>query len=443
METDDEFEWTSEQRNALDEISIWQRRPDRQIFRLFGFAGTGKTTLTREIARRCGGNVLFAAFTGKAALVMRQMGCYGAKTIHSIIYTPLSELVEEAKALRRWLSEDEISEHAKGEALQRWGTTDPRELARRLAVLRKKIEAGPDWILRDELKGDPELFIVDECSMVGEELARDLMGFGIPILVIGDPFQLPPVKGAGYFTDAEPDAMLREVHRQALGSPVTRMATTVRQVGAWALKPGTYGDSRYLRATADETAGLILDADQVLCGRHVTRHRYNAVIRAARGFTGPVPLPGEKLLCCRNNKTLGLLNGSLWTVVRCIKRNGFLYADIEPLDGGEVIEQIRMHAEPFTGCEVLPEDKFDAHEFDWGYVLTVHKSQGSQWPHVALINDGWSGPDNFLDHWLYTALTRAQERVTVIKPMSAARQEMALQDFLSMKPKPKRLANRR
>jgi exodeoxyribonuclease-5 len=375
------------------------------------------------------------------------MGCYGAKTIHSAIYKPMSELREEAKRLRRWLDGD-ISEIAKSEALRQWGTSDPRELAQRLAALRKNIEAGPNWILRDELKPEPDLIIVDECSMVNEALARDLMSFGIPIIVIGDPYQLPPVKGAGYFIAAEPDAMLTEVHRQALGSPVTRMATTVRMGSAWALKLGTYGESRYLRASVDEATGLILDADQILCGTHKTRRAYNARIRAARGFTGDVPMRGEKVLCCRNNHMLGLLNGSLWTIKSCVPAkgsHGYLYADIEPFDGGEVISHVKMHAEPFACREVFPEDRFDANEFDWGYVLTVHKAQGSQWPHVALINDGWSGADNFLDHWLYTAITRAQERVTIIKPQAAAKAAAQMpreeENFFSMKPKG--LANRR
>src|SRR6516164_7176032 len=94
------FDWSPEQRYALGEISMWRNEPDSQIFRLFGYAGTGKTTIVKEIARRAEGEVLFCAFTGKAALVMRSMGCAGAATIHSSIYRPVSELIEEAKSLK-------------------------------------------------------------------------------------------------------------------------------------------------------------------------------------------------------------------------------------------------------------------------------------------------------------------------------------------------------
>jgi hypothetical protein len=103
---DDDFvepDWDPQQLDALDKFSAWMRDPDSMLFRLFGFAGTGKTTLTKAIARRVGGRVLFCAYTGKAALVMQNMGCRGARTIHSAIYMPVSELVEEAKSLREWL----------------------------------------------------------------------------------------------------------------------------------------------------------------------------------------------------------------------------------------------------------------------------------------------------------------------------------------------------
>ena len=110
-----------------------------------------------------------------------------------------------------------------------------------------------------------------------------------------------------------------------------------------------------------------------------------------------------------------------------------------------------MHAEPFAGRMVLPEDRFDAEEFDWGYAITVHKAQGSQWPHVVLINDSWPGRERFQDRWLYTGITRAQERVTIIKPRAAerprpsaraeARRLAPADNFFTMKPKG--LAHRR
>ena len=76
---------------------------------------------------------------------------------------------------------------------------------------------------------DARLIVLDEVSMVGEEMARDLMSFGKPILVLGDPGQLPPIKGEGAFTSDAPDVMLTEIHRQAAESAIIRLATMARQ----------------------------------------------------------------------------------------------------------------------------------------------------------------------------------------------------------------------
>ncbi len=178
-------QWSPEQDKALSAVSRWLKRGDQPVFRLFGYAGTGKTTLARAIAEGVDGEVAFAAFTGKAALVLRGRGCVGASTIHSLIYR------------------------------SRGGD-----------------EEGPNFVLnRQGAASKAELIIIDECSMVDEELGRDLLSFGKPVLVLGDPAQLPPVKGGGFFTEAEPDAMLTEVHRQAKDDPIIHLSMTVREGG--------------------------------------------------------------------------------------------------------------------------------------------------------------------------------------------------------------------
>src|SRR5438552_18912019 len=80
--------FTPHQDSALKAVAGWLKaKPGKSgtapIFRLFGYAGTGKTTLARHIADGVDGEVKFAAFTGKAALVMRNKGCDNASTIHS------------------------------------------------------------------------------------------------------------------------------------------------------------------------------------------------------------------------------------------------------------------------------------------------------------------------------------------------------------------------
>ncbi len=171
-------QWTREQAEAIDGVGRWLKRGEPQVFRLFGYAGVGKTTLARHVAEAADGETAFAAFTGKAAMVMRAHGCPGATTIHALIYR--------------------ASEGADG--------------------------APTFTINEDGPASRASLIVIDECSMVDAELARDLLSFGKPILVLGDPFQLPPVKGGGYFTDAAPDVMLTEIHRQAEDNPIIRLA---------------------------------------------------------------------------------------------------------------------------------------------------------------------------------------------------------------------------
>ena len=195
------MEWSPQQDEALKQVAAWLKRGTPQVFRLFGFAGTGKTTLARHFAEGIDGEVAFGAYTGKAAHVLRQKGCADAATIHSLIYRP--------KAM-----EDE--------------------------------EAPLFTINRESAASKADLIVIDECSMVDEELGRDLLSFGVRVLVLGDPAQLPPVKGGGFFTEHEPDAMLTEVHRQARDNPIIRLSMEIRE-GAERLAVGDYGDSRVIR----------------------------------------------------------------------------------------------------------------------------------------------------------------------------------------------------
>src|SRR6188508_2082211 len=180
-------DFSPQQDAALKAVDAWLKaKPGRngtpQVFRLFGYAGTGKTTLAQHIAEAVDGEVKYAAFTGKAASVMRGKGCHNASTIHSLIYRA-----------------------------------------------RESGEEVPNFDLWDEAPASKAaLIIIDECSMVDAELGRDLLSFGVPLLVLGDPAQLPPIAGGGFFTEHDPDAMLTEVHRQAQDDPIVRLSMQVR-----------------------------------------------------------------------------------------------------------------------------------------------------------------------------------------------------------------------
>ena len=362
--------FTPHQDAALTAASDWFKgaRGSASIFRLFGYAGTGKTTLAKHIAEGVDGKVLFAAFTGKAACVMRSKGCHSASTIHSLIYRA-----------------------------------------------RESGEETPTFDLWHEAPASKaKLIIIDECSMVDAELARDLMSFNVPLLVLGDPAQLPPIQGGGFFTDAKPDAMLTEVHRQAQNDPIVRLSMDIR--AGRRLATGQYGETQVV-ARGDLDPKRVLGADQVLVGRNVTRRAYNERLRLRRGFADALPMAGDKLVCLRNNRRKGLFNGGLWVVKEKPKvRRQIIRMHLNPdEDLGTRMVKVSVRPECFTGAieqfEWPQRKPYD--EFDFGYVLTVHKAQGSQWDDVVLFDESGAFPEN-RDRWLYTGVTRAAKRLTVV-----------------------------
>lgn len=361
------------QDSALKAVSDWLKaKPGQngtpQVFRLFGYAGTGKTTLARHIAEGVDGEVKFAAFTGKAALVMRNKGCDDASTIHSLIYRA-----------------------------------------------RESGEEQPNFELWDDAPASKaKLIIIDECSMVDADLGRDLLSFDCPLLVLGDPAQLPPVQGGGFFTESEPDVMLTEVHRQAKDDPIVRMSMDVREGNT--LDIGRYGESEVVeRRELDPSR--VMEADQVLVGRNATRRAYNNRFRQRLDIEDALPVAGDKLVCLRNNRKKGLFNGGLWRVKsRATSKSKIVTMRVAPdEDLGRTVTKVSVRGECFAGgIEDIPWDQRKPYdEFDYGYVLTVHKSQGSQWDDVVLFDESFAFQDSRA-RWLYTGITRAAKRLTVV-----------------------------
>jgi ATP-dependent exoDNAse (exonuclease V) alpha subunit len=382
--------WSPQQDHALLEVGKWLRSRNRPVFRLFGFAGTGKTTLARHLAEGVDGTVLFAAFTAMAARVMRRKGCEGASTIHSLIYRPLDVFICRSHPYDTYRMDAEKCRRCGGPLVLR---------------------ACPEFVLnRESQLTTADLLIVDECSMIDERMARDLLSFGVPVLVIGDQFQLPPPRGSGFFTHnvvgqaVEPDVLLTEVHRQARDNPIIRMSMIVRDGGRLAV--GRYGDSQVVNIHSD--AEVIVE--QALVGRNKTRRAFNAQQRAERGFSGPIPCAGDKLVCLRNDYSKGLLNGSLWKVESVLGDAGAISMRVRPYEGGNSID-VRTYAGFFNGAEAYEYKGYDA--FDYGYAMTVHKFQGSQCDRVLLVDESYC----FREHgarWLYTGITRAAKQITVV-----------------------------
>ncbi|MBZ8135240.1 ATP-dependent RecD-like DNA helicase [Afifella sp. IM 167] len=378
------MQFSPQQDAALKAVSKWLKKPDKQIFRLFGYAGTGKTTLAQHIAEDVDGEVLFAAYTGKAAQVLRARGAEKARTIHSLIYRPRGEeTVEDADS--------------------------------------GKTTVTPTFSLnRSSTVSEAKLVIVDECSMVDEALGHDLLSFGTPILVLGDPGQLPPVKagegGGGFFTEAEPDILLTEVHRQARDNPIIDLAMRVREGSR--IEYGRYGDSRVI-SKQEVDQEIVLAADQVLVGLNRTRRLYNQRLRTLKGFAGALPEFADRLVCLRNDPKKGLLNGSLWSVDSVgAPRGPGLQLMVSALDEGPRAPKAKIKVlksafeDPGSDPGWQLKRRYD--DFDYGYTLTVHKAQGSQWNEIVLFDESFAFSDS-RERWLYTAITRAAEKITIVK----------------------------
>lgn len=407
------MDWSPQQQRALKKVDEWLKDPSSpQVFRLFGYAGTGKTTLARHLAEGVGGQVLFGAFTGKAAHVLRQKGCEGASTIHSMIYHTSDKSTTTLKTLEKMLQE--LTVELQREGVDPYSNKKAQELAER--IRREKANASrPNFRLNfDSEVRRASLVVIDECSMVDGQMGEDLLSFGTKVLVLGDPAQLPPVGGAGYFTEGvKPDVMLDEIHRQADGNPIIHMATMVRS--GQTLSLGSYGESKVI-GMKELNADLVLDADQVLVGRNKTRFAYNRRIRELYGRTDPLPELNDRLVCLRNNHDLGLLNGAIWYSIQTSPpADDRVWLTLSP-EGGDTRLEVECHTHHFVGkADALPfYERKEAEEFDFGYCLTCHKSQGSQWDEVLVIDESWCFRQD-RQRWLYTALTRAAEKVTVAR----------------------------
>lgn len=405
--------WSGQQSNALSKVDDWLKNSEKQVFRLFGYAGTGKTTLAKHFAEGVKGLVLFAAFTGKAAYVLQQKGCDGATTIHQMIYqsrekgkADLRKAQEQLALLEEELaesgkSEKEIEAHVKVKQLKNLIKKETSELEKPFFVLN-----------RDSVAKDASLIIIDEVSMIDGIIGEDLLSFGTKILVLGDPAQLPPIKGAGFFM-GEPDVMLTDIHRQAEESPIIRMATMVRNHKE--LHYGDYGDGCEVVREGSVGASKALSFDQILVGLNKTRYSTNIRMRDLKGFEDPLPIIGDRLVCLRNNHDLGILNGAIYDVVGIEgKLNSKVLMSVRP-EFETFAQEVLAHEQHFLGRsdELQWYEKKEAEEFDYGYALTVHKSQGSQYDSLLLFDESYKFRKDKWKHQ-YTAITRAAEKITVV-----------------------------
>ena len=366
-----------------------------------GYAGTGKTTLLSYLRKEINKlfprlSVAFITYTGKASSVLKlKLETNNVNTIHGLIYKP------------------EV----------RWDK-------------RLQCHVIVDWKLKksDEIYND--IIIIDEGSMVSKKIWLDLQKFSKSIIVMGDHGQLPPI-GDSFSLMKTPDFKLTEIHRQALDSPIIALSKFVRENGyipfnrvfskevfklSW--------NHKSCKKLWDEK--VVFDENLiVLCAFNSTRTELNQKIRKKLGFSEKIPGPGERVVCLQNDHVRGIMNGQISTLMWLMPEDYGLYRMTLDIDGypdpteciasnkcfGEVVYTLHD-----KDMEKSPQYKYAKRKgilpidyFDYGYAMSVHKSQGSEWNKVILFEQRtkkWD--DEYYTRWLYTAITRSREKLFVI-----------------------------
>lgn len=387
MTTALKIELTQEQKVIHDAVLDFVKEKKSQL-RIGGYAGTGKTTLVaatvsalKERDKKI--RIAFCCFTGKAAYVLRtKLEAAGVAeeedyvgTIHGLIYEPVIV----------------------GGVVVKW---------RR----RQAIEA--------------DLLIIDEASMVGEQIWKDLLQYKIPMIAVGDHGQLPPVGGKFNLMEG-PDHALVKIHRQAEGNPIIRLSQLAREDGAiptgtWNGPAGELVMRRHSISARDLVPGIKdIENTMFLCGRNATRQSVNAAVRERRGFEGPKPLKGERVICLKNNRDIGIFNGMGGTLQN-LEPAGPDHYDAKILMDDDTVFDGYVIKDQFGAPATLREHKkIEPRElkelFDWGYCLTVHKSQGSEMDNVVLFEERFSqSTDEDWRRWYYTGVTRARKRLLIV-----------------------------
>lgn len=399
---------TSDQQNALDSIGQFLRDDDQWMFYLGGYAGTGKTTLMHYFINSLSSPPTCLAPTGKAASVLaKRLDNAPVTTIHSALYKPVIPDISKLEALERKLQESANSELVR----------QIKEEKERLARLKLSFVDNPQHSI---VPGS--LVIVDEASMVNGDMMDKLIRTEAKVLFVGDPGQLPPVGDQGFFTSNRPDAMLSQVMRQALDNPIVELSMKIRKRES--IPDSIDNEHIVRRSRRGFDMQELHNYDQILTGKNAIRRKLNRVMRKSLGHDQTdwpeYPRKGERLIVLKNVHKFDnyLVNG-----VQCmstgdadVNKCGDRCIDI--LYEGNPLDQVPFYHHPFEVHynQNSEQDPWPARkhlvEMDYAYAVTVHKSQGSEWPAVALVDDNLMGQDReFRKRWLYTAVTRAKERL--------------------------------
>ena len=388
------LELTSGQSELLDRITRWYNDYHNgnktgyqhpQWFAYSGAAGCGKTTVIREFLNSLclRDDYIGCAYTGKAVLQMLRQGLK-AKTIHSLIYDVVS-----------------------------YYRMDP--------ITHKKIPVF-EFVLKKRLDKEVSLIIVDEAPMVNDDMCKEILSFGIPVIFVGDMNQLPPVFGRSTIME-NPDFVLTQIMRQSADNPIVQLSQMVLK--DIPLLEGKYGTSEVVREF-DLGKSLLDDYDQIICFTNSLRQEINNYCRTELlGFKTIDPRLFDKIICRQNNWDIEkdgfyLTNGTSGVITdidRSHVGNGYYIINFHPdyFEDGVDFEGLRIDA---RYIKLNHEDqkvimRTQNEKFEYSYAITAHLSQGSEYPRVFFI-DSYFGTPELTKKARYTAITRAMDRITIV-----------------------------
>lgn len=394
---------TEKQKEGL-EIAISRYMQHKSYTCISGYAGTGKSTLVRFIIqalRLPPQDVVFVTYTGKAAMVLKEKGNRNAMTAHRLLYQSYPR--------------------ADGTFFHK-----PRR----------------------PLEYPYKLIVVDEISMLPREMWELLLSHHIYIIALGDPGQLPPLSEDNGVLQ-NPHVFLDEIMRQAQESEIIRVSMDIR---AGKSLNKFSGKEVQIIDKNDVTSGMLKWANQIIVAKNQTRHHYNDLMRTYIYGEHPAePVEGDKVICLRNDWDYAnaagdvLVNGLTGYISNILyepnERTGivskkyiktFMHADFIPdhydmeseavIFGDAVFDQVNMDYKIFTEWEPsINKDNFrriprviHPHQFDYGYAITAHKSQGSEWDKVLVFEEDFPWGEEH-KRWLYTAVTRAKEKLVIVR----------------------------
>ena len=402
------YELTADQKNADSLIKDWYYNSTRQVFVLAGYAGTGKSTLLKYSITETLGlipdqSVAFVTPTGKAATVLIRQGI-SATTLHRLIYQSITQETE-------------------------------------IEVNGKKIKIEKlSFKRRENIDKSIKLIVLDEASMVSDDVMYDLLQFGVKMIICGDNAQLPPVEGLNTYLK-EPDFTLRQIVRQQLDNPIMKLSQMARE-GIY-IPYGRYGDSvsvlnkRFF--TGEKRRHCLTTADQIICGINKTRTAINNEIRSMLN-RGPFPESGDKLICTLNNWEqfidsdfrFNLVNGIIGTVYNPFYDSstgiGFMQFKVDfldelcpealPFDTGIFTDgrYIYKHGDYFASYDEdgEPSGAYTLNRFEYGYCISCHKAQGSEFDNTVIFDESYAFKED-RNRWLYTAITRTKTKLLLLR----------------------------